>query len=317
MTDSPDDVADRFAATHAEHGYTIGVYLPPQAPWETVDATLDVIADHVHSLPGEGWDGFVVGLAGDQLGIDTALPDGTHIYMSTSCLHGEHEHCKAMVGTTGEKRPGSCKWCDAVCRCPVCKHDMPGVAATDAPDLTREELQDLVDVQGLDLYRAQGLLAFIGEMCDAADRDGTAVTTERVRGWLGYTGCGGVITLPEGAAAALQERIAEKRQRPVAGSNAPANEPAGPVASSTWTVTTTVTAPTPGDAEHWAGTLRDLQLAEHGQHMRLDITVEPVVPETPHAALLRQQFERGIAIWNDRNTEPAAVAGVATSEEQR
>lgn len=51
--------------------------------------------------------------------------------------------------------------------------------------------------------------------------------------------------------------------------------------SRTWTVTTTVAAPTPADAEHWAGTLRDLQLAEHGEHMDLQIEVAPVVAESP------------------------------------
>lgn len=42
---------------------------------------------------------------------------GGHTYLSTGCLHGEHEHCQSMVGTQGEKRPGRCKFCDATCIC--------------------------------------------------------------------------------------------------------------------------------------------------------------------------------------------------------
>lgn len=41
----------------------------------------------------------------------------THYYLSTGCLHGEHEYCQSMVGTRGEKRPGRCKFCDARCVC--------------------------------------------------------------------------------------------------------------------------------------------------------------------------------------------------------
>jgi len=74
--------------------------------------------------------------------------------------------------------------------------------AEDGPDLTRAELQDLVEDLGQDAYRAQDLLAYIGEMCDAADRDGSLVTTERVRTWLRYTGCGGMLVLPEAGAPA-------------------------------------------------------------------------------------------------------------------
>lgn len=90
-------------------------------------------------------------------------------------------------------------------------------------DLTREELQGLVDELGTQAYRAEDLLAFIAEMCDAADADGSEVTTARVRSWLGYTGCGGVIVLPEDgsgcgfpavqprkASPAVQQRAAER-----------------------------------------------------------------------------------------------------------
>jgi hypothetical protein len=125
---TPEEVNARFAAAHAERGYTIGVYLPPQAPWEAVEATLDAIADHVHSLPGDDWDGFVVGLAGDILGIDgepefplPIRPDGTHHYVSTYCVHGDHAACRRV-----------CKSCPAECACD-CGHPKPAKAAP-APD---------------------------------------------------------------------------------------------------------------------------------------------------------------------------------------
>lgn len=43
-----------------------------------------------------------------------------HIYLSTGCLHGEHDYCRAGIrGDGGPKRPARCKFCDARCIC-VC-----------------------------------------------------------------------------------------------------------------------------------------------------------------------------------------------------
>lgn len=42
-----------------------------------------------------------------------------HVYLSTACLHERHDHCNAMVGYEGVKRPAQCKWCEARCIC-VC-----------------------------------------------------------------------------------------------------------------------------------------------------------------------------------------------------
>ena len=58
---------------------------------------------------------------------DDALPTrdaaaAGHVYLSTGCLHGQHDYCAAMVGVQGEKRPGRCKWCDARCIC-SCHND--------------------------------------------------------------------------------------------------------------------------------------------------------------------------------------------------
>lgn len=42
---------------------------------------------------------------------------GTHAYLSTGCLHGEHGYCQAKTGQTGNKKPATCKFCDAPCVC--------------------------------------------------------------------------------------------------------------------------------------------------------------------------------------------------------
>lgn len=50
--------------------------------------------------------------------------------------------------------------------------------------LTAEESWEEVSRMATDLYLAQDALAFVGEMCDIADRDGRAITTTDVRRWL-------------------------------------------------------------------------------------------------------------------------------------
>ena len=40
-----------------------------------------------------------------------------HEYLSTGCLHGEHDYWSSMTGMAGAKRPAQCKWCEAPCRC--------------------------------------------------------------------------------------------------------------------------------------------------------------------------------------------------------
>lgn len=42
---------------------------------------------------------------------------GTHVYLSTSCHHGEHAYCQSHTGLSGAKRAGFCKFCDARCTC--------------------------------------------------------------------------------------------------------------------------------------------------------------------------------------------------------
>lgn len=44
---------------------------------------------------------------------------GPHRYLSTGCLHRNHEHCRSTVAADGHtKTPGTCKFCTAVCVCP-------------------------------------------------------------------------------------------------------------------------------------------------------------------------------------------------------
>lgn len=42
---------------------------------------------------------------------------GRHSYLSTGCLHGDHEYCQDMTGLAGAKRPGECKFCQGACIC--------------------------------------------------------------------------------------------------------------------------------------------------------------------------------------------------------
>jgi hypothetical protein len=138
MTKTPEEVDAKFAAVHAERGYTIGVYFPPEAPWDIVDATIDFIADHVHGADRQGWDAFVVGHAGDHLGIDgepEGCRHGLRGYWSTGCgCQGDkvmtdgssrtgHQYCQGETGAVGAKVPASCKFCGAPCQCPC--HQAP------------------------------------------------------------------------------------------------------------------------------------------------------------------------------------------------
>jgi hypothetical protein len=42
-----------------------------------------------------------------------------HVYLSTACLHENHQHCQCRTNLQGEEKvPGTCKWCAAPCICP-------------------------------------------------------------------------------------------------------------------------------------------------------------------------------------------------------
>ncbi|MCD9141084.1 hypothetical protein [Streptomyces albireticuli] len=49
---------------------------------------------------------------------------GGHVYLSTGCLHGDHDYCQNHTGLSGQKTPAVCKFCEAPCVC-AC-HRSPG-----------------------------------------------------------------------------------------------------------------------------------------------------------------------------------------------
>lgn len=76
-----------------------------------------------------------------------------------------------------------------------------------AAELAVEEVRDLADELGTDLYRAQDALAFVGECCDIADREGRQPTTADVREWLKGARCGRQLTADARERADLRQRI--------------------------------------------------------------------------------------------------------------
>jgi hypothetical protein len=59
------------------------------------------------------------------------IHQGSHAYLSTSCLHGEHDYCSAVVRPDGAmKTPATCKFCEAACRC-SCHQPATTMEATD------------------------------------------------------------------------------------------------------------------------------------------------------------------------------------------
>jgi hypothetical protein len=77
--------------------------------------------------------------------------------------------------------------------------------AEDDGELSREDAIEAMQEMAQDLYTAQDRLAFIAEMCAKADETGAPITTEQVRSWLRYTGCGGVLRLPDEVMPLLRE----------------------------------------------------------------------------------------------------------------
>ncbi|MFF8100110.1 hypothetical protein ACF07S_10095 [Streptomyces sp. NPDC016640] len=66
----------------------------------------------------------------------------------------------------------------------------PATDKTAEAELTAEEARALADDFGLQLYRAQDALAFVGECCDIADHKQRTITTADVREWLKGARCG-------------------------------------------------------------------------------------------------------------------------------
>lgn len=111
-----------MAEERYKNGFTISVYIPPEAPKETVDRLIDEIDKVVHGplLEDRGqWDPFLHGRAGDVLQVDRDGHDccPPHVYLSTSCFHNDHNYCKSERGLIGNKTPAVCKFCSAPCVC--------------------------------------------------------------------------------------------------------------------------------------------------------------------------------------------------------
>jgi hypothetical protein len=74
-------------------------------------------------------------------GVPKTRNDRRHAYLSTACLHENHEHCQCKTNLEGEEKiPGTCKWCAAPCICPCHRSGL-------TPDQQRfyERLEVLVD----------------------------------------------------------------------------------------------------------------------------------------------------------------------------
>ena len=54
--------------------------------------------------------------------LDQPAPAATeateHHYLSTGCLHDQHDYCSNVDGIAGLKKPAQCKFCTAPCQCP-------------------------------------------------------------------------------------------------------------------------------------------------------------------------------------------------------
>lgn len=103
-------------------GFTIGIFIPKEAPKEIVDKLFDRVTGIVYDyVPDdrENWDPIIFGRAADVFQIDTEGHDccPPHEYFSTSCFHGNHKYCQSETGLIGLKTPGVCKFCTAPCQC--------------------------------------------------------------------------------------------------------------------------------------------------------------------------------------------------------
>jgi hypothetical protein len=103
-----------------KNGFTVVTYFPREASPEVVEAFLNKVAELAYSIERENWDPLTFGNAGDVLRVeedehhDCCPP---HIYLSTSCFHGNHNYCQSERGLCGNKTPGVCKFCSTPCIC--------------------------------------------------------------------------------------------------------------------------------------------------------------------------------------------------------
>lgn len=172
----PDGTAD----VHHRHRRPDGVQWTPESLAQTIHgklARIEWTPDHAATL------------AAIREYLETSDDDGIHT----------REHLLGMLDRAGV--PSTFEESEAEFDAAMAAGEP--VELVDLPELTREDAVEAMEDMAGDLYRAEDRLAFVREMCDAADLSGEQVTTQQVRAWATYEGCGGAIVLPEETLAEL------------------------------------------------------------------------------------------------------------------
>jgi hypothetical protein len=92
------------------NGYTVGIYFPPSASETVTSRAMERIAQIMREeldVEGAVW----------KIDHDCECC-APHVYLSTSCFHGNHTYCQTETGLIGVKIPGECKFCHSPCICP-------------------------------------------------------------------------------------------------------------------------------------------------------------------------------------------------------
>jgi hypothetical protein len=80
---------------------------------------------------------------GEDAVVAFATEDGggteDHVYLSTACLHGRHDYCRAKTGHRGAKWPAQCKFCPARCVCDCHAPAVPGTGDDPQPERPNDE----------------------------------------------------------------------------------------------------------------------------------------------------------------------------------
>lgn len=183
----------------------------------------------------------------------------------------------------------------------------PAADLNDDADLTAEEARDLATDLGRDLYLAQDALAFVGEMCDIADREGLEqVPVTRVREWLEGAKCGRLLLAGCATGPDLADWNSAEDASYDAGESAtphPTAAPActlgpadtaslGPKTAQSGAATVTVTVHAGPDSASRAAAIADLITAEFGQGTRLEVGTGPAPGDTRPD--LRERYEAAL-----------------------
>lgn len=122
------DLAGKNTPRHAHHrgfadGYRAAAAHVAGLHGLTVDELEDEHAKGLDPRCPEHGKGTAVDGPTEAQQIAAHVTGDTHRYLSTSCLHGRHDHCRCTTSITGgDKEPGTCKWCPATCICGCHQH---------------------------------------------------------------------------------------------------------------------------------------------------------------------------------------------------